>query len=169
SWDNVRLTLETASPTFGVEMPTLLPWKLNVHHPPKATNLRSASHEYGIKASSASRARTAVVPTSQLSSSLSHKHLLQNDDDGEDDSKFLQLECCDSDSDSEMGHYSLNVMSNHGITATFQVPGLVTVPSDEAAHNVTVTQLELAAETSWITVPKVDARVHLRVFNSTDA
>lgn len=70
------------------------------------------------------------------------------------------------DSEGGMEHRGLSVSSKGGISATFRVPGSITVPSDGAAHNVTVTQLKLDASMSWVTVPKIDAKTHLKVFVS---
>jgi hypothetical protein len=47
--------------------------------------------------------------------------------------------------------------------ATFKIPGLVTVPSDNQPHNITIAELELDASLYWITVPEEDKRVHLQV------
>jgi hypothetical protein len=56
------------------------------------------------------------------------------------------------------------VISSKGdITATFSIPGLITIPSDGVSHNVTITELELDAEMSWISVPKKSAKAHLTV------
>lgn len=49
--------------------------------------------------------------------------------------------------------------------ATFRIPGLVTVPSDNQAHNITIAEMELDATLYWITVPKEDRRIHLQVSN----
>lgn len=62
-----------------------------------------------------------------------------------------------------MQHRGLSVTSKGGISATFQVPGSITVPSDGASHNVTVVQLDLDAVMSWVSVPKLDAKSHLKV------
>jgi hypothetical protein len=48
------------------------------------------------------------------------------------------------------------------VSATFGVPGLMSVPSDGAAHSVPIALLELEADMSWVCVPKRDCRVHLR-------
>jgi hypothetical protein len=68
-----------------------------------------------------------------------------------------------SGSDAGMEHRGLSVSSQGGISATFRVPGVITIPSDNTSHNVTVVQLKLDASMSWITVPKVDAKTHLKV------
>ena len=57
----------------------------------------------------------------------------------------------------------LVVSSKGDITATFSVPGIITIPSDDASHNVTITELELDAEMSWISVPKKSPKAHLTV------
>jgi len=55
------------------------------------------------------------------------------------------------------------ITSKGNVSATFTVPGTITIPSDDDAHNVTITQLKLGAAMSWIAVPKIDARVRLSV------
>jgi hypothetical protein len=62
-----------------------------------------------------------------------------------------------------MRNRGLVVSSKGDVTATFSVPGLMTVPSDGASHNVTITQLELEAVMSWISVPKKSPKAHLTV------
>jgi len=62
-----------------------------------------------------------------------------------------------------MRNRGLVVSSKGDITATFSVPGLMTIPSDGASHNVTITQLELEAVMSWISVPKKSPKAHLTV------
>ena len=57
------------------------------------------------------------------------------------------------------------ITSKGNVSATFTVPGTITIPSDNSAHNVTITQLKLDATMSWIAVPKIDARVRLSVRN----
>lgn len=42
------------------------------------------------------------------------------------------------------------------VSATFRIPGFISIPSDHKAHNVTIAQLELDAVLSWISVPKID-------------
>jgi len=57
----------------------------------------------------------------------------------------------------------MNVSSSGNITATFAVPGFMTVPSDDVAHNVTIAKLGLDAKMTWVSVPKLDTKVHLNV------
>lgn len=68
------------------------------------------------------------------------------------------------DGDGEtMGFAEHSVTSKGNINATYRVPGLITIPSDSAAHNFTIVQLKLNAAMSWISVPKEDQKAHLTV------
>ncbi|KAJ7268023.1 hypothetical protein C8J57DRAFT_1450382 [Mycena rebaudengoi] len=62
---------------------------------------------------------------------------------------------------SEMEYATATVSSKGNITATFHVPGLVTIPSDGEAHNFTIVELDLKATMSWVSVPKMDSKTHL--------
>jgi hypothetical protein len=42
-------------------------------------------------------------------------------------------------------HRTLQVTSKGNVSATFEVPGVISIPSDGEAHNVTIIQLELDA------------------------
>jgi hypothetical protein len=55
------------------------------------------------------------------------------------------------------------VTSKGNITATFTIPGLISIPSDGVAHNVTIAQLSLDADMEWVSIPKLEAKVHLKV------
>ena len=67
------------------------------------------------------------------------------------------------DLDFDMSHISTAVTSKGNVNATFQVPGEITIPSDEEQHNVTIAELDLEATMSWVCVPKGNTRVHLKV------
>ena len=65
-----------------------------------------------------------------------------------------------------MQHEEMMITSKGNVSASFRVPGLVTIPSGGrgAVYNVTIAQLTLPAQMSWVSVPKVDfGRVHLEV------
>lgn len=56
-----------------------------------------------------------------------------------------------------------NVTSSGNVNATFRVPGLTTVPSNEEDRSVTVADLNLPAVISWLCIPKLGSNVHLEV------
>jgi hypothetical protein len=65
-----------------------------------------------------------------------------------------------------MRHQETTVTSRGNVSASFGVPGLITIPSGGrgAVHNVTIAQMTLLAHLSWVSVPKVDfGSVHLEV------
>ena len=66
-------------------------------------------------------------------------------------------------------HRVLEVSSKGNVSATFSVPGLMSVPSDGVGHMVTIVKLELAATMEWVAVPKVQAKVHLKVRSPVNA
>jgi Domain of unknown function (DUF4139) len=49
------------------------------------------------------------------------------------------------------------------VSATFSVPGKMSIPSDASSHNVTIVQLKLDAKMTWVSVPRKDTKVHLSV------
>lgn len=57
----------------------------------------------------------------------------------------------------------LDVSSKGNISATFRVPGLMSIPSDGIIHNVTIAKLKFDATMSWVSVPKKDTKTHLNV------
>lgn len=63
----------------------------------------------------------------------------------------------------DIQHQKARVTSTGNITATFGVPGKMSIPSDEATHNVTVAKMNLKARMHWVTVPKQEAKTHLIV------
>ena len=49
------------------------------------------------------------------------------------------------------------------VNASFEVPGLINIPSDGVAHNITVATLKPQAMLKWVCVPSENTRVHLKV------
>ena len=130
-WNDVPLSLETATPTFGVNVPTLTPWALSVYSPPVAH--RKAKH-----ASFSLGAPAFAARSMRLASTYS------DSDEGSIQLRMLQ------------------VSSKGYVNATFDVPGLINIPSDNVGHNVTIVKLSLDATMNWVCVPKKDTRVHLK-------
>ncbi|KAJ2921387.1 hypothetical protein H1R20_g15702, partial [Candolleomyces eurysporus] len=61
----------------------------------------------------------------------------------------------------EMSIQTSAITSKGGVSATFAVPGLITIPSDGADHGVTIATLELDAKMSWVSIPKKDTKTYL--------
>lgn len=132
-WMDVPIKLETAAPTFGVELPSLSRWTVGVYRP-------VALYKTG----------SGVRPLLS-NSSMMHKESKKKRRDSDESS--LGTAAPDE----------AKVTSKGNITATFTIPGLMSIPSDGVAHNVTITQLSLGAEMEWVSIPKLEAKFHLKV------
>ncbi|KAF9448781.1 hypothetical protein P691DRAFT_775153 [Macrolepiota fuliginosa MF-IS2] len=142
-WKDIDLTLETAEPTFGVDIPRLFPWTISAYRPTLG----------GFKKRSVA---VPLVATRALASAA----LLGGPAGGSSDIEFR----------SEMRQQEAFVNSKGNITATFGVPGKINIPSDGATHNVTIIKLNLEATMHWVTVPKQEAKTHLsaKIKNASD-
>ncbi|KAF9465724.1 hypothetical protein BDZ94DRAFT_1214090 [Collybia nuda] len=137
-WTDISLTLETATPTFGLGLPTLHPWTLSFY--------KHSPTWYGAPPSGAMMS----APMAPMSAAIAPPPLppAMRTRGGVGGGGGIK-------------HRELAVSSKGNINATFEVPGLLTIPSDGVAHNVTIAQLHLDAVMSWVCVPKKDARMHL--------
>ncbi|KAM6493926.1 protein of unknown function (DUF4139) domain containing protein [Amanita muscaria] len=140
-WQDVPLTLETATPTFQVGIPKLCPWTLSVQRP--------IAVQHSIFAAAPSAPAVGALFGTSLSGPMPSNPISQTDS--------LRFRRAD-------------VSSKGNVSATFTVPGIITIPSDGTAHNVTVAELKLGATMSWVVVPKIDARARLsaKIKNASD-
>ncbi|KIM37386.1 hypothetical protein M413DRAFT_273699 [Hebeloma cylindrosporum] len=140
-WEDVPLTLETATPTFGVGVPTLTPWTISVYRPSYART--SHKLEPGISFYSSSMTPGGAPPAPMAS-------------------RMMDVAPVSSSMETQIRHRGLQVSSKGNVSATFGVPGLINIPSDGVGHSVTIVKLELDATMSWVCVPKKDGKVHLK-------
>ncbi|KAJ6455475.1 hypothetical protein C8R45DRAFT_881683 [Mycena sanguinolenta] len=147
SWDDVPLTLETSTPTFGLAIPQLPAWNLDVNR------------YVGFKSKSRGPPSWYMPASRDRESYREQPHALEMAvSESEDDMEPMW----------QIGGAS--VTSKGNFSATFRVPGMVSIPSDGEAHNFTIVQLSLKAEMSWISVPKVDTKAHInaRITNASE-
>ncbi|KAH9480090.1 Protein F37C4.5 [Psilocybe cubensis] len=145
-WVDVPLTLETASPTFGVDVPTLEPWTLSVQRFYAKKSKSFAMRGGGGFLDAPPPPRPMVMRSMAVGSAAPTDQM----------SMYSEAPV------PEIEHRGLQVSSKGGVSATFGVPGLITIPSDDVGHNVTIVKLALDADMSWVCVPKKDNRVHLK-------
>uniref|UniRef100_A0A0W0G4G4 DUF4139 domain-containing protein n=1 Tax=Moniliophthora roreri TaxID=221103 RepID=A0A0W0G4G4_MONRR len=137
TWENVPLTLETASPTYGVNLPSLDPWNISVYKPappPPSVEIKAAASNQDVQSPETLlgftlRGTASYTPHSETPA---------------------------------MGHATSYISSKGSVSATFRVPGLVSIPSDGGERSFTIVELELSALMTWFSIPKVDTRVHLK-------
>ncbi|KAF8340036.1 hypothetical protein F5887DRAFT_888929 [Amanita rubescens] len=136
-WEDVPLRLETATPTYQVGLPSLFPWTLSIYHPipmPPQGAVRARTY----------RSQRRMERRSSASTIESVGHA-----------------CYGANPLLDMLPSGATVTSKGNVSATFDVPGIITIPSDGAAHNVNIVKLNLEAIMSWVAVPKYDARTRL--------
>ncbi|KAF4607892.1 hypothetical protein EYR40_000228 [Pleurotus pulmonarius] len=132
---HVPLTLETVSPTYGADIPTLPSWYLSVWTPPMPQlRMKMKKKAMMVRMSSEDDMAVGMPPPG----------------------------ACPPLPMSSRGAFQAEIVAQGTLSATYQVPGLISIPSDSQNHSVTIIELTLGAEMSWITVPKVDKRVHLK-------
>ncbi|KAF7325553.1 hypothetical protein MKEN_00404700 [Mycena kentingensis (nom. inval.)] len=149
AWDDVPLTLETSTPTFGLGVPRLQPWTLDVYRPPnhfrKSSAIGSAS----------------TVP--RLPAPMMMRRAKEVTAEADEQATLL-------DTLEPMAVLGAAVTSKGNVSATFRVPGRVSIPSDNEAHNFTIVELSLQAAMSWVCVPRVDTKAHInaRITNASE-
>ncbi|KAL0577863.1 hypothetical protein V5O48_004135 [Marasmius crinis-equi] len=133
SWNDVPLTLETITPTYGVTLPSLTQWNVSGHIPRPGAQAKIA---------------LAAVSTAE-----------EMAEESDDDMGFGLF---NGDSDVELEPAVAAVVSKGALSATFRVPGLVTIPPTNDQQTFTIVELKLDSLMQWFSIPKVDARVHLK-------
>lgn len=151
------MTLETATPTFGIAISELQPWHLSTNRPGvlQTMMLSAAPTDVSTRHRRNHGLRATQMTDGEKPLGISNTNPAENP-------------IVDSEDDLQMAHRYLPVSSNGTLNATFSVPDLITIPSDEQAHSVTIVQLELEATLSWIAVPSVDTKTHLSVSELLD-
>ncbi|KAJ7644805.1 hypothetical protein FB45DRAFT_898710 [Roridomyces roridus] len=149
SWDDVPLQLETSTPTFGLDIPKLPPWDLYFERVHLASSAMLGSGPPVISAPIAPTVRKESRRHSMLGSTIESDEMAEAPD---------------------MGYAVAAVSSKGNISATFRVPGLASIPCDGDVHNFTIVELSLKATMSWVSVPKVDPKTHLkaRITNASE-
>ncbi|KAF7360580.1 hypothetical protein MVEN_00789300 [Mycena venus] len=154
SWDNVPLQLETSTPTFGVDVPKLAPWNLDIHRPPPSHPQTTMVPTMILRSRSRSSSRSRRRSRSPARYYRGRTHSMSDEEDDEE----------------VMVHEEATVTSMGNVSATFSVPGLVTIPCDGATHNFTIVELRPKAVMSWVAVPKRESKTHLtaHITNASD-
>ncbi|KAF6747896.1 hypothetical protein DFP72DRAFT_1167026 [Ephemerocybe angulata] len=150
-WTDVPITLETAAPTFGVEIPQLDLWTISVARPVFMKKSRSGFGGGG-----------PIRPMAMSYAPGSPSYSPSSPTLGAAEMRVSAYMFADEGGADAIQHRGLDVSSRGNITATFSVPGLMTIPSDGVSHKVTIVKLALDATMEWVSVPKRDPKVHLK-------
>ncbi|KAL0960745.1 hypothetical protein HGRIS_005769 [Hohenbuehelia grisea] len=191
SWENVSLTLHTATPTFGVEIPKLTPQRLALYNPKLVPTLPKSypvpmmaptsappPMAHAIQLASFSRSRSRSRSPSPNRGTRRHRRSRSYSRSRSRSPRrgpepliivpamgpmTYGVGASGPSPQAVMPSMGAHVASsNTSIVATFKIPGLINVPSDQEQHSVIIAQLDLDADLSWIVVPKKDTRAHLQ-------
>ncbi|KEP48031.1 mucoidy inhibitor A [Rhizoctonia solani 123E] len=149
NWPEVALTLSTASPQLGSQVPTLSPWKIGFPAPPPLPPWRDS----------------APIPQSRF---LAHASVDESEES--DDDMGFGFDGDNTYTAPQMASRKAHVATAGVLSATFGIPGRSDIPSDEGSHKVVVAVLNLEAELEWICVPREKESVFLtcKVINSSE-
>ena len=142
-----------------MSIPELTPWTLSIYRPP-IVKLNKAGGGTGHASRRNRRESSLVRPGGQFEDD--YRRLGSEEEEAE-------LAGEEGEANMSIKHRGLDVSSKGNVSATFSVPGLMSVPSDGVGHMVTIVKLELAATMEWVAVPKVQAKVHLKVRSPVNA
>ncbi|KAG8744401.1 hypothetical protein FRC10_010179 [Ceratobasidium sp. 414] len=146
NWPDVALTLSTASPQLGSDVPSLSAWRVGFPAPPSPVLLRSAQprafkrKSRGGLQSNAMEFEVEAVPMAMYAAA------------------------------SPMQFRQAGVVSAGVLSASFGISGRSDIPSDEGSHKVVIAVLDLDTELEWVCVPREKESVFLRckVVNSSE-
>jgi len=184
-WTDARITLETITPSAGDTEPVLYPWRLTVAEPlrrrrsvtpPRIIRMASPSR----RSRSPRRAPQVIYagdPSPRRRARSPSPQIIRLEDPSHRSSGSVRRRPAYLSRRSRSRTPPPRILVTQGvdftgqgtISATYLIPGKITIPSDSQTHNVTVVQLELEAELSWVTVPKRDTKVYIKVQCNTQS
>ncbi|KAF9532456.1 hypothetical protein CPB83DRAFT_759238 [Crepidotus variabilis] len=163
NWRDTPLVLETVTPSFGNPHTDLPTWSVSVFKPhPSAPVAVPAFYSRG--RSLTPMAMMAQVPPSAWyrprSRSFSADSSLDRRARRRSRSPVKYLDAPAAIPKSDKG----------SLSATFQVAGLVDIPSDGIQHHVAISTMKFNTKIQWYSIPKLDTRVYLtaKIKNETE-
>ncbi|KAG9093985.1 hypothetical protein FS749_013341 [Ceratobasidium sp. UAMH 11750] len=144
NWSDVALTLSTASPQLGSNVPNLSSWRIGFPAPPPPP-------------------AGGALPAFRAASLNRDRHQQQQH------SIPLRAQATGM-ALPKMAIRSARVVDAGVLSATFGISGRSDIPSDEGSHKVVIAVLDLTAELEWVCVPREQESVFLRckVLNASE-
>ena len=184
-WTNATLSLETANPTFNLkDEPKLEPWTIEepTRYPTPRHGPAGVSYTTTCRRRSISSTRDSIDRRRRHSSprrahrsrsrSISRSRSPTRHHDGSfrsggEPGTILPAYRERSPARAPVRHREAEVVtSGHSdwqTSATFRIAGCMSVPSDKEDRSVVIANIALDAAMSWVCVPKLDARVKVKV------
>lgn len=172
-WNNVQLTLSTASPLLGTEIPTLTPYWIGPHLKDETNTITYLAR---IRSLSRSPARIQVAeefdrrPRAPSRRSRSRSPSYRDITSPMQQIAAVPLDSFASAPEPEPPGFFRGIESSAtegAVSTTFTIPGLSSIPSDsekeQQTHKVSVAELLFnSVDLEWITVPRDNPSVFLR-------
>ncbi|KAG8905841.1 hypothetical protein FRB99_008143 [Tulasnella sp. 403] len=156
-WNNVSLTLSTASPQLGTDIPTLSTYNIG---PPPPPPIRSVSVKRRAGASFRAMANAALESTVESTMPAARQVLMYDYD-------YDRLRAPGYVPPPPIAHATATAIEG-ATSSTFVVGGLSTIPSDkpdsQETHKVTISVIDLEAQLEWVALPKVQQSTFLKAF-----
>ncbi|KAJ1303580.1 hypothetical protein OPQ81_011763 [Rhizoctonia solani] len=150
NWPEVALTLSTASPQLGSQVPTLSAWKIGFTAPAAPPIARTA-------VKGGWRSRRVRTQAEEL-------------EESDQDMGFGLFDGDEEFRAPPMATRTAHVATAGVLSANFGIPSRSDIPSDEGSHKVVIAVLDLNADLEWICVPREKESVFLtcKVVNSSE-
>ena len=174
-WTNANLSLETANPTFDLkDEPNLAPWTIqepNQYPPTMVTGMPLIGIDRRRSRSRSSSRRSPRRRHRRDSSSRRRYSRSRSRERVRMPTAMPAMPPAYQPPPAPVRHREAEVVpSGHTdwqTNATFRIAGRMTVPSDNEDRNVVIASIALDAAMNWVCVPKLDARVKVKVSTST--
>ncbi|KAG8712939.1 hypothetical protein FRC08_013899 [Ceratobasidium sp. 394] len=161
-WPDVALTLSTASPQLGSDIPSLSAWRVGL---PQTSPLRTGASPRGLGESDEAAFRSfAYSPTSPQFSPASPTYSPVSPAYSPTSPTYVPPRV------PTMAYRPAQVASAGVLSASFEISGRSGIPSDESSHKVVIAVLDLETELEWVCIPREKECVFLRckVVNSSE-
>ncbi|CAE6494150.1 unnamed protein product [Rhizoctonia solani] len=186
-WSGVALTLSTAAPYRGANMPTLSTWRIGLPlaHEPRRHLQRERSWSPQIirigtpaypsdsvsiarrsRSRSRSRSPTRIIDVDRASDYRSRRSITPP-------LHRLRARVMATHAEEEptpMVFRQADGVDSGVLSATFNIPGRSNIPSDQGSHNVLIASLDFQVDPEWVCIPRKDESAFLgcKVINSSE-
>jgi hypothetical protein len=175
-WDaSWALTLSTATPYRGANMPILSTWRIGVSPEPGRRDWSRSLQGVHIMRAHSERERTYTDHHTPRVIQVDQAHSYSSRSPSPQRSRsrsYSPTRCIVSDSPSHVGIddeptpmavRQVEIVETGVLSATFNVPGRSNIPSDQGDHKVLIGSLDFPISPEWICIPRKDESVFLRV------
>lgn len=153
-WDDVELTLSTASPQSSTEIPTLQPQRIGPINQPRPKSFGGSMRAKRSSVAYGSPQPPLMVMTSAPAGGVAYDAMIESS----------------APAPPVLFAHATAATVEGATSSTFVISGRSTIPSDsadgETTHKVSIAVIDLDAKLEWIAVPKLQATAFLRVGES---